>query len=147
MVTATINDVFYQDQQNPPVELGETKAEAVTLDGYRFPMFPRLSMNVEEGEDPADGGTYQLGIEMLIDGVITQGTTNWIPNQDDLRVRTFSVEVPKHPVKLMVREKAHSVRFRIKSRRVVFGVPLPGISGWIPLAESETYYYKIGKSE
>lgn len=143
MVTAIINRVFYQDQQNPEVDLGESKSSPVVLDGQRFPMFPSFTAEVEESLDEQDGGTYQLGIEMLIDGVLVVGQTNWIPNRDDLRTRPFTLSVPKHPVALMKRDKVHSVKFRIKSRRVVFGVPLPGISGWNPLAESETYWYKF----
>ena len=146
MVTATIEEVFYQDQQNPPVELGETKAEAVTLDGQRFPLFPNLSVNVEEDTDPGDGGTYQLRIEMLIDNSIMKGQTNWIPNTDDLRTRTFSLEVDKHPVKIMQREKVHSVRFRLSRRRMIWGVPLPLVSSWVEIAESDPKYYIIAKS-
>jgi hypothetical protein len=140
---ATINEVFYQDQQ-VRVELGETKAEATLLNWQRFPLFPRMSAEIEEDKDPSDGGTWQLRLEMLIDGSIMKGTTNWIPNGDDLRTRVFSLDVDKHPVKLMVRNKVHSVKFRISKRRMVFGVPLPIVSKWQEIGESEPKYYKIG---
>ena len=142
---AIINEVFYADQQRR-VELGGTKAEAVTLDGYRFPMFPNMSIEVEESQDPSDGGTWQLRLEMLIDGKVMSGVADWIPNRDDLRTRVFSIEVDKHPVKLMQREKVHSVQYRLSTRRLIWGVPIPVVSAWEELAESEPYYYKIAKA-
>lgn len=142
---ATINEVFYQDQSTRK-ELGETKAEAPVLDWQRFPMFPRMSAEVEEDHDPSDGGTWQLRLEMIIDGVTMKGQTNWIPNDDDLRVRTHTMEIDKHPVALMKRGKAHSVKFRLSKRRMVFGVPLPTVSKWEEICESEPRYYVIGKS-
>ena len=144
MTTATINDVFYQDQQTP-VELGEAKGYPARLDGYRFSLFPNMSVEVEESQDPSDGGTYQLRLEMLIDNSIMKGQTNWIPNDDDLRTRTFTLEVDKHPVKLMQREKVHSVRFRLSKRRMVWGVPVPFVSAWQEIAESDPKYYVIAK--
>lgn len=144
-VEADILEVFYQDQQTP-VELGETKDEAVTLDGQRFPLFPRLSATVEESKDPSDGSIYQLRLEMLIDNSVMKGQTNWIPNEDENRIRVFSLEVDKHPVKLMQREKVHSVRFRLSHRRLVFGVPLPIVTSWEEMAESEPLYYKIART-
>jgi hypothetical protein len=140
---ATINEVFYQDQQ-VRVELGETKAEATLLNWQRFPLFPRMSAEVEEDKDPSDGGTWQLRLEMFIDGSIMKGVTDWIPNSDDLRTRTQTMEIDKHPVKLMKRDKVHSVKFRISKRRMVFGVPLPIVSAWQEIGESEPRYYKIG---
>jgi hypothetical protein len=140
---ATINEVFYQDQQLR-VELGETKSEAPVLDWQRFPQFPSMSAEVEEDKDPSDGGTWQLRLEMLIDGSIMKGTTDWIPNNDDLRTRVHSLVIDKHPVKLMQREKVHSVRFRLSRRRMIWGVPLPIVSKWEEIGESEPRYYKIG---
>ena len=140
---ATINEVFYQDQSTRK-ELGETKAEAPVLDWQRFPMFPRMSAEVEEDHDPSDGGTWQLRLEMIIDGVTMKGQTNWIPNDDDLRVRTHTMEIDKHPVALMKRGKVHSVKFRLSKRRMVWGVPLPYVSAWQEMGESELWYYKIG---
>jgi hypothetical protein len=140
---ATINDVFYQDQ-GARVELGETKADAPVLDWQRFPRFPCMSAEVEESTDPSDGGTYQLRLEMLIDNSVMKGTTNWIPNNDDFRVRTHTMEIDKHPIKLMQRQKGHSVRFRLSRRRMVWGVPLPIVSKWEEIGESEPRYYVIG---
>jgi hypothetical protein len=140
---ATINEVFYQDQQSR-VELGETKTDAPVLDWQRFPQFPRMSAEVEEDKDPSDGGTYQLRLEMLIDNSVMKGVANWIPNNDDLRTRVHSLEVDKHPVRLMERNKVHSVRFRLSRRRMICGIPLPIVSEWQEIAESEPLYYKIG---
>jgi len=143
IMEATINEVFYADQQTR-VELGTTRPEAVTLDWQRFPRFPCMSAEVTESKDPSDGGTWQLRIETLIDGVVMKGATNWIPNDDDNRTRVFTHEIDKHPVKLMQRGKTHSVQFRLSRRRMVWGVPVPLVSKWEEIAESEVYYYKIG---
>jgi hypothetical protein len=145
IVEATINDVFYQDQSTP-VELGDSKDKATKLDWQRFPLFPRMSVNITEGLDPSDGGTWQLRLSMLIDGIVMKGTTNWIPNTDDKRTRTYALEVDKHPVKLMQREKVHSVQFKLARRRMVFGVPVPIVSSWEDIAESDLKYYVIGKN-
>jgi hypothetical protein len=140
---ATINEVFYQDQLIR-AELGETKTDAPVLDWQRFPRFPKMSIEVTESKDPSDGGTHQLRLAMLIDNSVMKATADWIPNIDDLRTRVFTLDIDKHPVKLMQREKTHSVQFRLSRRRLVWGVPVPIVSAWEEIAESEVYYYKIG---
>jgi hypothetical protein len=57
-----------------------------------------------------------------------------------------TVEIDKHPVKLMQREKMHSVRFRLSRRRLVWGVPLPIVSKWEEIGDSEIRYYRIGSN-
>ncbi len=139
----TINEVFYSDQQKR-VELGATRAEAPLLGWQRFPLFPRMSIEITESLDPSDGSIWQLRLTMLIDGVVMKGTTNWIPNNDDNRTRIYTLEVDKHPVKLMQRDRVHSVQFRLSRRRIVSGIPIPFVSKWEDIAESDIWYYKIG---
>lgn len=145
MVEATINGVFVRDPAEP-VELGETKQEAPTLDGYRFHQMRNISTDITMSRDPQDGGNYALLIGCFIDGLETGYTTGWIRNDDDLRHREYAFEVPKHPVKLMAAApKVHTVQIKVGVRRTVFGIPLPAlISRNYDLAESDIYYYKIG---
>lgn len=141
---ATINGVFYQDN-DVEVELGETKQEAVLLDWIKIRLASRMSANITMSKDPSDGGYYALLIGLFIDGVEAQYTTSWLRNDDDQRARTYTLEIPKIPIKLMQAEKTHSVQFKIGQRRVVFGIPLPALAPRnYDLAESEVYYYKIG---
>lgn len=144
---AKINDVFYLDADER-VPLGETKAESPTLDGYRFAMtHNHISAEIEMSKDPSDGGYYSLLIGLFIDGIEAAYVTSWLRNEEDQRAIVYSLSVPDSPVKLNARTpKVHAVQFKIGKRRTVFGIPFPALlSRNYDLAESDVFYYKIGK--
>lgn len=142
---ATIDEIFVRDPYEP-VYLGETKAEAPTMDGYRFHLSHRITGVISMSHDPSDGSDYALLIGMFIDGKEAAFVTDWIPNIDDDRDREYSLEIPKSPVSLMSTKKVHTVQFKLGYRAVKFSVPVKPLTKRVyNLAESPIYYYKVGK--
>lgn len=141
---ADILDVYYKDI-NTPVLLGETKSEAPILDAYRFKREPRFSMDIEIGPEPSgDGMKHALLIGMFIDGVEVKGVTDWLPNTFENRIVTYTLNVPKSPVKLMDVKKVHKVQFKVGGRAYKFKIPVDLDPRVYDLGESPAYYYKIG---
>jgi hypothetical protein len=147
MLEASIDEVFVRDPYEP-LYLGETKAEAPTLDAYRFHLSHKITAIMSMSHDPSDGSDYALLVGMFIDGKEVAFTTGWIPNIDDDRDREYTLEIPNHPVALMNTKKVHTVQFKIGARSVKFGIPLPELTKRVyNLAESPVYYYKIGSQQ
>jgi len=142
---ATINSIFVRDPVEP-VELGLTKEDAPTLDGYRFHLNRNISTEITMSKDPQDGGYFTLLIGVFIDGVEAAYVTDWIRNDDENRTREYAFGVPKSPVKLMKETpKIHSVQIKVGIRKRVFTIPLSNNTPRLYETESEVYYYKIGK--
>jgi hypothetical protein len=147
MLEASIDEVFVRDPYEPKY-LGETKAEAPTMDAYRFHLSHKITAIMTFSHDPSDGYDHALLIGMFIDGKEVQYVTDWIPNQDDDRDREYTLEIPNKPVSLMSTKKVHSVQFKLGTRKTKFSIPLKPLEKRVyNLAESPVFYYRIGSQD
>lgn len=135
---ATIKSVFVRDPSEP-VELGETKETAPTLDGYRFHLSPRIQAAIELSPDPSDGQKRTLLLSMWVDGTEVMYVTDWISNTDKQRVRDYAFEVPGYE-KFMSPGKAHRVEIKLGERKLLQWFRAREYN----LFESELYYYRVG---
>ena len=144
---ASIDEVFVRDPYEPKY-LGESKAEAPTMDAYRFHLSHKITAVMSMSHDPSDGYDHALLIGMFIDGKEVQYVTDWLPNEDDDRDREYTLEIPNKPVSLMSTKKVHTVQFKLGTRKTKFSIPLkPLAKREYNLAESPVYYYRIGSQD